>query len=197
MILGGRILGKLFSENGSWAAYRLGNRTHDLHIGPNSIDVTLGDQILIPHIYFDHEQDKNVPIFVDPTNCDYSIYSPGVLPWNLEPGAMILGVTQERFDCSHAVTIGNRQRHFAPMIEGRSTFARLGLSIHSSAGFGDYGFNGCFTLEIINQGMFTLKITAGLRLGQVFFMEVEQPLEYKGVYNSKTILGPILGKDRV
>jgi len=56
----------------------------------------------------------------------------------LKPGILYLGRTHE-FTETH---------NFVPMIEGRSSIGRLGLSVHITAGFGDIGFSGYWTLEI-------------------------------------------------
>ena len=56
----------------------------------------------------------------------------------LQPGELYIGATNERTYSSE----------YIPQIEGRSTFGRLGLTIHITAGFGDLGFDGTWTLEI-------------------------------------------------
>lgn len=56
----------------------------------------------------------------------------------LEPGRLYLGRTKEY----------TRTEGFVPMLEGRSSVGRLGLFIHVTAGFGDVGFAGYWTLEI-------------------------------------------------
>lgn len=56
----------------------------------------------------------------------------------LEPGRLYLGRTKEY----------TRTEGFVPMLEGRSSVGRLGLFIHVTAGFGDVGFSGYWTLEI-------------------------------------------------
>lgn len=56
----------------------------------------------------------------------------------LEPGKLYLGRTREYTET----------RDFVPVIEGRSSIGRLGVNIHSTAGFGDIGFCGYWTLEL-------------------------------------------------
>ena len=56
----------------------------------------------------------------------------------LQPGELYIGATNERTSSSL----------YIPQIEGRSTFGRLGLTAHITAGFGDFGFDGTWTLEI-------------------------------------------------
>jgi dCTP deaminase len=59
----------------------------------------------------------------------------------------------------------------AAELEGRSSYARLGLEIHMTAGFVDPGFNGVLTLELFNAGPNPIKIYPGLRVGQLRFYE--------------------------
>ncbi len=56
----------------------------------------------------------------------------------LDPGRLYLGRTLER----------TRTDTLVPMLEGRSSIGRLGMFVHVTAGFGDVGFNGYWTLEI-------------------------------------------------
>lgn len=159
-----------------------------LKIGANSVDVTLHEEILVPNVTRD---------IVDPcSNQSEILFDHAVTNRTiLKPGDFLLGSVNERFDCSFPFN----SKYFAPMIDGRSTIARLGVSIHSSAGFGDHGFDGAFTLEISNQGPFVIKLTAGMRIAQVFFMEVDIPKKYVGAYSSNHNNGPvspILGKGR-
>ena len=70
-------------------------------------------------------------------------FEPGPAPlvggsWILRPGCLYLGVTVEY----------TRTKHYIPMINGRSSLARLGVSVHQTGGFGDIGFCGHWTLEL-------------------------------------------------
>lgn len=80
------------------------------------------------HIYLDlHEKDETDDIFIDEDN--------GII---LYPGILYLGSTIER-------TFTDK---YVPMLNGRSSVGRKGLTIHVTAGFGDIGFNGKWTLEM-------------------------------------------------
>jgi len=91
----------------------------------------------------------------------------------LKPGQMILARTCEHFsvpsDCAAA-------------IEGRSSFARLGLSVHASGGFINPGYSGRMPLTLINHSPFTLKIPVGISLCQVMFVSLKDApkLDYAG-----------------
>lgn len=78
----------------------------------------------------------------------------------LEPGRLYLGRTAEYTET----------RGFVPMLEGRSSVGRLGLFIHVTAGFGDVGFCGYWTLEIA--AIQPVRIYAGVQLCQIFYHEV-------------------------
>ncbi len=86
------------------------------------------------------------------------------------------------------------------MYEGRSTCARIGLASHITAGFGDYGFAGSFTLEIVNHAHYPIQLRPGMRIGQVAFDEVLEPELYTGAYSgtnhSDGPVPPKLGPDR-
>jgi dCTP deaminase len=80
----------------------------------------------------------------------------------LAPGQFVLGHTLEYFLLP---------ANIAAELEGRSSYARLGLEIHMTAGFVDPGFNGVLTLELFNAGPNPIKIYPGLRVGQLRFYE--------------------------
>lgn len=62
----------------------------------------------------------------------------------------------------------------AARLEGRSSWGRLGLQVHATAGFVDPGFQGPLTFELINAGRVPLKLYAGLRLGQICFFKTTE-----------------------
>lgn len=93
-------------------------------VQPNSIDLTLDDEILI----YDRGEDKFVSVFLS----DFD----GL---RLEPGAFILASTVER------VRLGNG---VCAQVDGKSSYGRKGLRIHQTAGFIDAGFSGNITLEM-------------------------------------------------
>jgi dCTP deaminase len=77
---------------------------------------------------------------------------------------------------------------------------RLGIASHVTAGFGDYGFKDYWTLEIVNMGKVSVILRPGMRIGQISFEAVYEPLEYEGAYKDVGELpepkAPKLGKDR-
>lgn len=61
-------------------------------------------------------------------------------------------------------------------LEGRSSWGRLGLSVHSTAGFIDPGFHGQITLELVNHGPKPLVLYPGCRICQVTFEQMSRPV---------------------
>lgn len=166
-------------------------------IGPNSIDVTLGKWIY---------ETTFRKATVDPMDNDTNPWQdePREMcePYTINPGECILACTRERFDCSNMLWIPDTGywSYWKPDIDGRSTVGRLFLAVHMTAGFGDYDFQGAFTLEIKNLFDRPILLYPEMRIAQVFFNEVHEPGRYKGAYShedhySKPVK-PVLGKDR-
>ncbi len=88
----------------------------------------------------------------------------------LHPGEFVLGSTFERV--ALAADIVGR-------LEGKSSLGRLGLLIHSTAGFVDSGWDGHLTLELSNVANLPIAIYPGMKIGQISFLrmtsEAEQP----------------------
>lgn len=103
----------------------------------------------------------------------------------LNPGRLYLGRTVE-----YTETKG-----YVPMIEGRSSIGRLGMFIHVTAGFGDVGFCGYWTLEI--SCIQPVRIYPGIEICQIFYHEITgDVIEYNGKYqNSKDIQQSLIFKE--
>jgi len=78
----------------------------------------------------------------------------------LQPGRLYLGRTAERTETHNLV----------PMIEGRSSVGRLGLFVHVTAGFGDVGFCGYWTLEMF--AIQPIRVYAGVPICQIFYHDL-------------------------
>jgi dCTP deaminase len=78
----------------------------------------------------------------------------------LTPNQLYLGRTIERTET----------HNYVPMIEGRSSIGRLGLFVHVTAGFGDVGFCGYWTLEMF--AVQPIKIYPGVSICQLFFHQI-------------------------
>jgi len=92
------------------------------------------------------------------------------------PGEFILAQTQEYF---------GTEKKYAVLLRARSTFARLGIDICSSAGLGDIGFVSYWTLEIVNHSQNQIALEPGFRIAQACFIEVKDcnsKMQYGGSY---------------
>jgi dCTP deaminase len=81
----------------------------------------------------------------------------------LHPGEFVLGSTLER------VALGN---DLVARLEGKSSLGRLGLLIHSTAGFVDAGWDGHLTLELSNVANLPIAIYPGMKIGQISFLRM-------------------------
>lgn len=97
----------------------------------------------------------------------------------LHPGEFVLGSTLER------VAIAD---DLVARVEGKSSLGRLGLLIHSTAGFIDAGFDGHITLELSNVANLPITLYPNMKIGQVSFMTMTTPADNpygKGACGSK------------
>jgi len=86
----------------------------------------------------------------------------------LHPGEFVLGSTAERIGIPDDL-VGR--------LEGKSSLARLGLVIHSTAGFVDAGFDGYLTLELSNVASLPITLYPGMKIGQISFMQMTTPAD--------------------
>jgi dCTP deaminase len=144
---------------------RLGIDPYDPElIQPSSVDVRLDNKFLVfrntKRAYIDVKQpaeDLMELIEVGPEE-----------PMFLHPHEFVLGSTVER------VRIPN---DLVGRLEGRSSLGRLGIVIHSTAGFVDPSFEGHVTLEISNLANLPIALYPGMRIGQISFVEMTTPAE--------------------
>jgi len=86
----------------------------------------------------------------------------------LHPGEFVLGSTLERVRLPDDLVA---------RLEGKSSLGRLGLLIHSTAGFIDPGFDGHVTLELSNVANLPITIYPSMKIGQLSFMQLSEPAE--------------------
>ena len=130
-------------------------------LGSNSYDVHLGKHLAT---YIDVELDAKKHNRIE----HFEIGEEGFV---LLPDMLYLGVTEEYTETHSHV----------PFLEGKSSTGRLGIDIHATAGKGDVGFCGHWTLEIsVKQ---PVKVYKGMPVGQLIYFLVEGETEIK--YNEK------------
>lgn len=145
-------------------------------LNPNSYNLRLHNELLV---YDNHDLDMKSP---NPVS-KITIPEEGLL---LETNRLYLGRTQEY----------TKTENFVPMLEGRSSVGRLGLFIHVTAGFGDVGFAGFWTLEIFC--VQPVRIYPSVEICQIFYHTIEGDfVQYKsGKYQHNTDIQPsMLYKD--
>ena len=89
-------------------------------------------------------------------------------PFILHPGEFVLGSTLERIVLPDDLVA---------RLEGKSSLGRLGLLIHSTAGFIDPGWDGHVTLELSNVANLPITIYHGMKIGQVSFVQLSEPAD--------------------
>jgi dCTP deaminase len=133
------------------------------NVNPNSYDVELHNELLVYDKYILDSKDDNATSLV-------KIPESGII---LYPGKLYLGRTSEYTNTTQ----------FAPMLSGRSSLGRLGLAVHVTAGFGDVGFIGHWTLELCV--VQPIRIYAGTKIAQLHYYLIDGDYEtYKGKYHN-------------
>ncbi len=89
-------------------------------------------------------------------------------PFILHPGEFVLGSTLERIALPDDIVA---------RLEGKSSLGRLGLLIHSTAGFIDPGWDGHVTLELSNVANLPITIYYAMKIGQLSFVQMTEPAE--------------------
>src|ERR671915_417216 len=89
-------------------------------------------------------------------------------PFILHPGEFVLGSTLERV---------RLPEDLVARLEGKSSLGRLGLLIHSTAGYVDPGFEGHLTLELSNVANLPITIYPNMRIGQISFFTLSSPAD--------------------
>ncbi len=135
---------------------------HRSKLGSNSYDVHLGKYLAT---YVDEVLDAKL----HNTITHFEIGDEGFI---LQPNVLYLGVTQEYTETHNHV----------PFLEGKSSTGRLGIDIHATAGKGDVGFCGNWTLEIsVKQ---PVRVYHGMPVGQLIYFPVDGVIEVP--YNRKS-----------
>ncbi len=120
-------------------------------LNPNSYNLTLHPKLLVyEEKELDMKQQNKVKEIIIPES-----------GYILNPGQLYLGRTTEK----------TRTDHFVPFLEGRSSVARLGITVHLTAGLGNVGANGHWTLEI--SCVQPVRIYPNVEICQIYFQEIK------------------------
>jgi dCTP deaminase len=134
-------------------------------IQPASLEVSLDRRFLVfdSHLYSHIDPQEEQPDLTRLVEVEDD------QPFILHPGEFVLGSVLEK------TTLGS---DLAARVEGKSSLGRLGLVVHSTAGFIDPGFSGHITLELSNLATLPIKLWPGMKIGQLCFFELTGPAEF-------------------
>lgn len=141
-------------------------------LNPNSYNLKLHNELLVYEDYvLDMKKENKARSIIIPPE--------GLI---LEPNKLYLGRTKEY----------TKTDKFVPMLEGRSSIGRLGLFIHVTAGFGDVGFSGYWTLEMYC--IQPIKIYPDIELCQIYYHSIEGEYDKytSGKYQNNSGIQPSL-----
>jgi len=136
----------------------------DSMVQPSSIDVRLDRYFRV----FNNSQYTHIDPSQQQDDLTTLVEPEGDEPFVLHPGEFVLGSTLER------ITLPD---DLVARLEGKSSLGRLGLLIHSTAGFIDPGWDGHVTLELSNVANLTITIYFGMKIGQLSFVQLSEPAE--------------------
>jgi dCTP deaminase len=147
----------------------------DRCVQPSSIDVKIGNLFRV----FRNHTAAVIDVKQDLEELTELITIPDDGVFMLHPGEFVLGSTLERIGVPDDLV---------SRVEGKSSLGRLGLIIHSTAGFIDPGFEGHITLELTNIATLPITLYPRMKIGQVSFMTMTTPADNpygKGARGSK------------
>lgn len=131
------------------------------NLQPTSYDLHLGDNFM----KFDTQKHRIIDVKKPVTDLMTKVHVDPDGSYKLEPGSFILAHVEEM--------IGVDDKHVG-RLEGKSSLARLGLIIHTTAGFLDPGNCLRMTLEIVNLSPLPILLYPGMKIAQMAFEEVDQ-----------------------
>lgn len=133
-------------------------------VQPSSVDLKLGSDFRVFR--------NSRYAFIDPSTTQpdltEQIIATSEEPFILHPGEFALGTTLERVAIPDDI-VGH--------LEGKSTLGRLGLMIHSTAGYVDPGWDGYLTLELCNVSNLPILLKPGMRIGQIAFYKMTSSVD--------------------
>lgn len=143
-------------------------------VSPSAIDLTLSQNFRVPTVsggaavtvQIDSRVSKHVMDALEAHSEDVQVEAGD--SFDLAPNTFVLAWTKERIAIPNSL---------AARVEGRSTLARLGLSVHQSAPTVHSTFQGALQLELTNAGPFTIQLFPGQRICQLILETMSAPTE--------------------
>lgn len=133
-------------------------------IQPASIDLHLDRRFLV----FSNRRQPYIDVREPLDNLTEEVRIEDDSPFMLHPGEFALGSTLEHIELPDDLVA---------RLEGKSSLGRLGLLIHSTAGFVDPGWKGSLTLELSNVARLPIALYYGMKIGQISFLQLTAPAE--------------------
>ncbi len=126
---------------------------------PASVDLHLDRRVLV----FRNNSAGYLDLREDTGGLTEPVYMEDDVPFMLHPGEFILGSTLEHIEIPDDLVA---------RLEGKSSLGRIGLLIHSTAGYVDPGWRGHLTLELTNVSRIPVTLYYGMRIGQISFLQL-------------------------
>ena len=133
-------------------------------IQPSSVDLRVGTEFRV----FENHKYSHIDPKSPQEDLTTVVEASKDEPFVLHPGEFVLGTTYEKVALSNKIVA---------RLEGKSSLGRIGLLIHSTAGFVDPGFSGYLTLELSNVANLPIKIYPEMKIGQISFYYLNSPSE--------------------
>ena len=133
-------------------------------IQPASVDLRLDRKILV----FSNSRRPHIDVKKGLDDLTEIVEIDDDAPFILHPGEFVLGSTMERIVLPDDLVA---------RLEGKSSLGRIGLVIHSTAGFVDPGWNGHLTLELSNLSRLPITLYHGMKIGQISYLRLTTPAD--------------------
>jgi dCTP deaminase len=133
-------------------------------VQPSSVDLHLGNKFRV----FRNNRTAVIDVRTEQPELTELVEITGDEPFVLHPGEFALGATYERVALPDDLVA---------RLEGKSSLGRLGLLIHSTAGYVDPGWEGTLTLELSNVANLPIMLYDGMKIGQISFQRLSSPVE--------------------
>ncbi len=133
-------------------------------VQPSSVDLHLDRRFRV----FRNSRYPYIDVRTDQPELTELVEIAGDEPFILHPGEFVLGSTFERVELPNDLVA---------RLEGKSSLGRLGLLIHSTAGYVDPGWEGNLTLELSNVANLPITLYDGMKIGQISFQRLTSPAE--------------------
>jgi len=133
-------------------------------VQPSSVDLHLDRRFRV----FRNSRYPFIDVRADQPDMTELVEIAGDDPFILHPGEFVLGSTLERVQLPDDLVA---------RLDGKSSLGRLGLLIHSTAGFVDPGWEGNLTLELSNVANLPITLYDGMKIGQISFQRLSSPAE--------------------